>query len=120
LASRHSRRNSTDRKGIGLYTYEQVKNTTAFQYFAQIVVGAIITALGAIVVWHQVVERGEEVRKYGSSEINLWGWAVGLGGVLIGLFMAHAGAIFWIRRLVKRVLSYHKLRKQGRHRDDCP
>jgi hypothetical protein len=36
------------RPGIGLYTYEQEKNSTPFAYFAQIVVGAVIASLGMV------------------------------------------------------------------------
>jgi hypothetical protein len=34
------------KQGIGLWTYEQGKNTTPFQYFAQIVVGTVVASLG--------------------------------------------------------------------------
>jgi hypothetical protein len=34
--------------GIGLYTYEQEKNSTPFAYFAQIVVGAVVASLGMV------------------------------------------------------------------------
>jgi hypothetical protein len=39
--------------GIGLYTYEQEKYTTPFQYFAQIVVGTVVASLGIALGYSQ-------------------------------------------------------------------
>jgi hypothetical protein len=69
--------------GIGLYSDEQVKSTTPFQYAAQIVVGSIFFGVGAALVL---------VGKMFS----------GLALVVIGAFMAHAGVIFWWKRLADR------------------
>jgi hypothetical protein len=89
-----------ERKGVGLYTYEQVKNTSPFQYFAQIVVGMIVAATGGLFLYHEAVVRTEEVQRYGSAETHVWGWLGGLAIVMIGLFMAHAGLVFYGRRIV--------------------
>lgn len=99
------------RKGIGLYSHEQVKNTTPFQFFAQVVIGAIFAGLGAIVLCHQLAVREEEIRKYGSSDTNLWWWLIGFAFFLNGLVVAHAGVIFWTRRVVNKVRSAHKSRR---------
>jgi hypothetical protein len=37
---------TAQKQGIGLYTYEQEKNTTPFQYFAHIVVGSVFVLVG--------------------------------------------------------------------------
>jgi hypothetical protein len=78
--------------GIGLYTYEQAKNTTPFQYFAQIVVGAAVVLTGAIVVYALLQSR----------TAHTWGLVASSILILMGIFMAHAGLIFWYRRLRKR------------------
>ncbi len=117
MVNRHEKR-----KGIGLYTYEQAKNTTAFDYFAQVVVGTIVAALGGFILGHEIAVRSEQIRKYGSAETNVWGWITGLAMVVIGLFMAHAGVIFWTRRMLKRlssVMESHKLTRR-RYRDGRP
>lgn len=38
------------RPGVGLYTYSQERNTTPFQFAAQIVVGAIIFLVGLVLL----------------------------------------------------------------------
>jgi protein-S-isoprenylcysteine O-methyltransferase Ste14 len=81
----------TSKHGIGLYTYEQAKNTTPFQYFAQIVVGSVVALLGIMV----------GISQYESPTRNT-GWVVTSAvAIVIGTFMAHAGVIFWYRRLRK-------------------
>jgi hypothetical protein len=67
------------RPGIGLYTYEQEKNTTPFQYAAQIVVGVIVLGVGVMLLF-------EGMRLSGAVM------------VLIGSFFAHPGVIFWFKR----------------------
>jgi hypothetical protein len=111
---RHVKRVAPIRKGIGLYTYEQSRNTTAFQYFVQVVVGVVFAALGGVLLGHAMITRGERILKHGSVDTDPSIWITGLAGVLIGLFIAHAGAIFWFRRLVTSVGSdqrSHKLKK---------
>jgi hypothetical protein len=96
------------RRGIGLYTYEQVKNGTPFGYFAQIVVGTIVAATGALLVYHVVTVRSEEIQVYGSADPHFWGWLAGLAVILIGLFMAHAGLIYYGRRIHHKMLRPHR------------
>jgi hypothetical protein len=68
--------------GIGLYTHEQVKNTTPFQYAAQVVVGTIVLGTGLMFT----------IFGYRTSGITI---------MVIGAFIAHAGVIFWWKRLRK-------------------
>ena len=91
-----------------MYTYEQAKNTTPFQYFAQVVVGMIVAASGALLVYHVVTVRSEEFRVYGSADSHFWGWLSGLAVVLIGLFMAHAGLIYHGRRILHKMSHPHR------------
>jgi hypothetical protein len=86
---KHSKKAS--KQGIGLYEYWQVRNTTPFQYFAQVVVGTIFASLGIVIGYVQY-----------ESPIRSAGWLVAsVVGIVIGIFMAHAGIIFWYRRLRK-------------------
>lgn len=89
MGGRQTKGASAGRQGIGLYSYEQSKNTSPFQYFAQIVGGTIIAALGGVLVHDKI----------SGAETNTWGWVGSLAIVVIGIFMAHAGLIFFFRRL---------------------
>jgi hypothetical protein len=115
LGSSHAKREDGERKGIGLYTYEQIKNTTPFQYCAQIVVGAIVASVGVLLLYHMTALRSDEVRMFGSAEAHIWGWVAGFAIVVIGLFQAHAGVIFWARRMAKRISFVRKARDWNRH-----
>ncbi|MGA8313520.1 MAG: hypothetical protein WB755_26085 [Terriglobales bacterium] len=86
---KHSKK--APKEGIGLYTYEQAKNTTPFQYFVQIVVGSVFALLGTALGYTQ----------YQSPTRSTGGFVTSAVLIVIGLFMGHAGAIFWYRRLRK-------------------
>jgi hypothetical protein len=66
-------------EGIGLYTREQQKNTTAFDYFAQIVVGAVVFACGLLYLVIIFDYRSRETIHFGSPELHfVWvygGWS---------------------------------------------
>jgi hypothetical protein len=87
---KHSKKAS--KRGIGLYTYEQEKNTTAFDYFAEIIVGTIVAMLGVMVGY----------ALYQSPTRSTGGLLLSAVLIVIGFFFAHAGVIFWYRRLRKR------------------
>jgi hypothetical protein len=93
------------KSGIGLYSYEQEKNTTAFQYFAQTVIGAIVCALGTLCLVGRIMTREGEIAAFGSAEPHVWDWLTSLAIVVIGLFWAHAGIIFYARRLGRRLFG---------------
>jgi hypothetical protein len=110
-----SRCGDGEEKGVGLYTYEQTKNATPFQYLAQIIVGTIVASGGGLLLYHMMSLRSDEVRMYGSAETHIWGWAVSLAIVIIGLFQAHAGGIFWVRRIAERISFVRKAHNRNRH-----
>jgi hypothetical protein len=115
LSDRYARRAREGRKAIGLYTYEQEKNTTPFQYFAQIVIGGVFTSVGGLLVYHVLTLRKEETRAFGSAETHVWDWVVSLAAILIGVFQAHAGVIFWGRRMIKGIGFGAKLHDRNNH-----
>jgi undecaprenyl pyrophosphate phosphatase UppP len=89
-------------KGVGLYTYQQEKNTTPFQYLTQIVVGTIFALMGGLILFHQIT----------ANAWHVWGWVGGLAVIVMGVFMAHAGVIFYYRQMRGRVFGRaHKSRK---------
>ena len=95
---------------IGLYTQEQQKNTTPFHYFAQIVVGTIVFACGLLYLVVIFDHRSRETIQFGSPETHLYGFLVAGAIIVVGIFMAHAGVIFWANRIRKHV----KKRRQRR------
>jgi hypothetical protein len=66
---------------------------------------------------HQIALRGEQVRKYGSAETDVRNWIGSLVFIVIGLFVGHAGAIFWTRRIVKKVRSAYRSHKLKKRKD---
>jgi hypothetical protein len=92
----------TGSKDIGLYTQEQEKNTTPFQYFGQIVGGGVVLVCGALYLVIIFGLRHKETAQFGSPEPHLYGFAVASAIIVAGIFMAHAGFIFWGRRFYSR------------------
>jgi hypothetical protein len=90
-------------EGIGLYTAEQEKNTTLFAYFAQIVIGGVVLVSGVAYLAVVLGVRHKEALQFGSPETHLYGFAVALAIIAVGIFFAHAGVIFWARRLRTRL-----------------
>lgn len=84
------RRKTTPKPGIGLYTAEQEKNTTAFDYFAEVVVGAIVASLGVMLGYDQY---------HSATRRTTEGLLIAAALIVVGIFFAHAGVIFWCRRI---------------------
>lgn len=86
------------RGGMGLYTYDQERNTTPFQFAAQVVVGVVLAFVGLIffsAIWEI---RVHEISDYGTAASHFGGFATSLGMISFGIFVAHAGVIFYWRR----------------------
>lgn len=120
LLSKHLQTRDGRRSGIGLYTYEQIKNVTPFQYLAQLLVGVFIACMGALLLYYVLSVRGDEIQKYGAAEGHFWGWIGGCAMVVIGVFMAHAGVIFYSRRIVHNWRSSKKHKWSDAHPHDKP
>lgn len=110
------RRKETERanfggRGIGLYSYQQEKNTTPFQYFGQLIIGLFCVGLGLLRILTIMAIRKQEIAVYGSAESHFWAWLTSIAILLVGLFWAHAGAIFYGRRITSKLIRH---RTQGR------
>jgi hypothetical protein len=88
------------KRGIGLYTYQQVRNTTRFQFVAQIVVGVILVFAGFLFVYAVREKRLQELSTYGSAGSHWGGLCFGFGMMLYGVFLAHPGIIFCWRKFI--------------------
>jgi hypothetical protein len=87
-------------KAIGLYTAEQEKNTTPFDYFASIIIGGVVLFCGALYLVIIFGLRHKETLQFGTAEPHLYGFVVAFAIIAVGIFMAHAGVIFWGRRFL--------------------
>ena len=87
------------RGGLGLYNHEQCQNTTAFQFYGQIVVGAIVSALGLFLVWGVWKTRLQEISEYGRADSHYGSFLFSFAVLVIGMFMAHPGVIYCWRKL---------------------
>ncbi len=86
------------RGGLGFYTYQQERNTTPFQFAAQIIVGAVVVFVGLILVSSIWQVRAREIASYGVAESHIGSFAFALALILVGVFMAHAGVIFYWKK----------------------
>jgi len=86
------------RGGLGLYAYEQERNTTPFQVAAQVVVGAVVIFTGLILLSSIWQIRARERSIYGSAESHFGAFASAFVTMLVAVFMAHAGVIFYWKR----------------------
>ncbi|HEU5401774.1 MAG TPA: hypothetical protein VFU86_10480 [Terriglobales bacterium] len=71
-------------RGLGLYSWRQVRYDTAITFAGGISIGTIFVACGVALIW------------YGDSAAMHW---FGAGMAVTGTFLGHAGAIYWWRRL---------------------
>ena len=102
------------RDGIGFYSYAQIKYVTPFQYLPQLLVGALITCMGLLLLYFVTSARSEEIKRYGAAQLHFWSW-LGTGAmIIIGLFMAHAGLIFYSRKVSDAV--YRSWQGSRKHR----
>jgi hypothetical protein len=87
------------RGGLGLYDHEQCRNATAFQFYGQIVIGAIVAAFGLFLVWGVWKTRLQEISIYGRADSHYGSLVFSFAVVVIGAFMAHPGLIYCWRKL---------------------
>jgi hypothetical protein len=75
--------------GIGLFSREQQKNTTPFQYSMQIAVGTVFIALGTMLFYQASIVRTREIRHYGSADTHVGMWLTASAFFAVGAFFAH-------------------------------
>jgi amino acid transporter len=89
-------------RGLGLYTWRQVKYSTAFSLTATIIVGAVVALLGVGGAVQQISEYRAEQQQFGQASLNVGPCLAAAGFIAVGVFFAHAGVIYWCRRLFRR------------------
>src|SRR6266436_5956330 len=101
------------RHSLGLYTSRQIRAETPFSFFAQIVVGAVFWLGGVLVLLSVLYSRSAEMEAFGSAEPHVFGFFAVAIMFAVGIFIAHAGMIYYGQRLFTRLrISW---RKRNRH-----
>jgi hypothetical protein len=116
VRQRDTNRLHSERKYIGLFTAKQEKNTSAFDYLAEILIGTAFAGFGGVLCYYQIQIRADEIRKFGAADFNAWGFAVSIAMVIIGLFLSHAGIIFMV---VASSRGSRKVLREFRKEDSC-
>jgi hypothetical protein len=101
-----SHQTSVQKRGIGIYSYNQIKNTRPIGRIGAMFVGGIYALVGVGIIVRLFTLRRAEVRVWGSPEPHWVGFVFGICLVCIGAFLAHVGVIYW-----------RKLRLRGSGRD---
>ena len=100
------------RRGLGLYSANQIRSETPFTLFGVIIVGTVFCFGGIVLFWSTVVARSKEFAASGTADSHVGGFLFALGMFICGIFFAHAGVIYFGRRLLTRV----RLRRRERRR----
>ncbi len=102
-----------EKRGIGYYSYGQIKNTTTPGRLGAIIIGAAWVFGGVFVIARMISVRRAEVHVWGSPDSHVIGFILGISLIGIGAFVAHVGVIYYSRKLYQRV---SRLSHSKRHR----
>lgn len=81
------------KRGLGLFSWQNDNQDNALTYTAGIIVGVIFLLIGSALV-------ASEVYQVGNKHLTDWGVIIsGITCLLVGVFLAHAGVIYWWRRI---------------------
>lgn len=89
-------------RALGLFAYKRSDTTTPLQDAGAIVIGVVCAVLGIALIMAQMQARAGEIKSWGISETHWGGFLLGAGFLLTAFWFAHAGVIYWFRRLFKR------------------
>jgi hypothetical protein len=103
------------RRGIGVYSYQQTKYSTPFGLFVVIVVGIVFCALGGARLATVLQARHTEFLALGSADPHVWGFVYSVSTIGFGVFLAHAGVIYWVRRLTAHMRDRYAQRERSAH-----
>ena len=103
------------RSGIGVYSYRQTKYSTSFGLFVVIVVGCVFCLTGAARLATVLHAREMESLRFGSAEPHVWGFVYSISTIGFGVFLAHAGVIYWVRRLAAYLRNRHAQKQRPAH-----
>jgi|SRR5579863_1930109 len=106
------------RRGIGYYSFSQIKNTTTAGRLGSILIGGAWVFGGLFVIVRLIDVRTAELRVWGSADSHIFGFIFGICLIGIGAFAAHVGVIFYSRKLYRWAsrVSHGKRRRIAPHR----
>ena len=104
-------RSKEKHRGIGVYSYEQTRYSTPFGLFVVVVIGFAFGLRGAVGLGMVLAAREMESLKFGRADPHVWGFVYSISTIICGVFLAHAGVIFWMRRLTAFLRS-RRIEKQ--------
>jgi hypothetical protein len=87
------------RRGIGIYSYDQIKNTKPVGRIGAMVVGFLYAVWGLARLHDAIAFRRAEARAFGSAEPHLGAFIVAFALLLVGVFVAHVGVIYYWRKI---------------------
>jgi len=90
---------ATQKRGIGFYSYNQIKNTRPVGRIGAMLVGGIYGVVGFALIIRLISIRKAEAHIWGSPESHAIGFIFGLCLIGIGAFVAHVGVIYYSRKL---------------------
>jgi hypothetical protein len=89
---------STQKRGIGFYSYSQIKNTRPIGRIGAMLIGGIYVLVGLYVILHLIGLRHAEANIWGSAESHAVGFLFGVCLIGIGAFCVHVGVIYYSRK----------------------
>lgn len=92
------------RRGIGIYSYNQIKNTTLVGHIGALVVGLFYCAWGLARLSITIETRRAEVRAFGSADPHVAAFIGACGLLAIGAFVGHVGVIYYSRKISAWIL----------------
>jgi hypothetical protein len=84
---------------FGLWPSRLVRNENAITFSGGIVVGVLLAVVGVAIALNTCQAIGEERSQLVETTSHVSAWLMALGSMLIGIFLANAGVIYWWRRL---------------------
>jgi hypothetical protein len=79
-----------------------VKKENAVTFSAGIVVGTVVCLLGVMSTLYLIQQRKVERLTFGNSDLHPFGWLIVVCIFAAGVFYAHAGMIYWWRRILRK------------------
>jgi len=88
---------SRDKKHFGLWSLERVRNENAVTSTGAI--RFLVALVGVAIALNTVKTISDEHAQLGEATSHIGAWVNAVGAVLVGIFLAHGGVIYWWRRL---------------------
>jgi hypothetical protein len=100
---------ATQKRGIGFYSYNQIKNTRPVGRIGAMLVALFYLGWGLSRLHDAIVFRTAETKAFGSAEPPHWSFHCGFCPALaIGAFVGHVGVIYYSRKLYRWASGAHR------------